>query len=328
MPYIRTEKHNAEKIRLDLLKKKILDPNFQIFSDDDFVYFPVIKNYLDYDILPIDGKLRIHENPYEKILKLIDIDDDLKKYVPKHWEKYGDVVLLQLPYKLYNYKGKIGEAFAKILHAKSVLIYKGVKGELRIPDTEFIYGNDAITVHIENGIYYKFDASRIMFSSGNVDERIRMGKIDASGEKIIDMFAGIGYFSLPIAKYAFPDEVISIEMNPESFFYLNENVKLNDVKIKTILSDNRDFYVSNYADRIIMGYIKTEEFVPYAMKMLKNKGMIHYHDTWTTEELNNKEIKVMEIFGDYIYDIKRFHVLKSYAPHIWHVVLDIKIRKV
>ncbi|MGC8662920.1 MAG: class I SAM-dependent methyltransferase [Thermoplasmata archaeon] len=328
MPYIRTDKLNAEKLRLDLRKKKMLDPDFEIFSDDDFVYFPISENYENYEILYINGKKRKHDTPYKKILNALSLDNGLKNLVPSHWEKYGDVVLIQLPEKLLNYKSEIGEAFAKVLRAKSVLLYKGVKGEMRIPDTEFIYGNNALTIHVENGIFYKFDASKIMFSSGNVDERIRMGKIEAFNEKIIDMFAGIGYFSLPIAKYTFPDEVISIEMNPESFYYLNENIILNSVKIKSIFSDNRNLEIKDYGDRIIMGYIKTEEFVPYAVRMLKHKGIIHYHDTWTTDELKKRNEKIQSIFGEYLYDVKRFHILKSYAPHIWHVVIDIKIRKV
>lgn len=328
MPYIRVEKKDAEKIRLNLLKRYMMDPNFKIFSDSDYVYLPVVNYNGNYKILNIISMQRRHENPYSKILEILDIDDELKKLVPQHWEKYGNVVLIQLPDELLSHKKKIGEAFASVLGAKSVLLYRGVKGELRVPDTEFIFGNDALTVHVENGIYYKFDASRIMFSSGNIDERIRMGRIDATGEKVVDMFAGIGYFSLPIAKYAFPQEVIAIEMNPESFYFLNENIKLNNVKVRSILSDNRNLDIYNYADRIIMGYIRTEEFVPYAISMLKHKGIIHYHDTWTTEEVREKEDKIFSIFGDYHYSVERFHVLKSYAPHIWHIVIDLRIRKV
>jgi len=328
MPYIRVERKNAEKVRLNLLKRKMLDPRYEIFSDSYYVYLPVIHYNGDYEILNINGKMRKHYSPYEKILNYIDLDDELKKFIPRHWEKYGNVVLIQLPYMLLNYKKEIGEAFAHVLNAKSVLHYKGVKGELRIPNTEFIFGNDALTIHIENGIYYKFDASKIMFSSGNIDERIRMGSIDASGENVIDMFAGIGYFSLPVAKYAFPEEVIAIEMNPESYKFLKENIMLNNVHINTINSDNRDVHLRNYADRIIMGYIRTEDFIPYAIEMLRNKGVLHYHDTWTTEEIKNMEEKILSLFGDYNFNIERFHVLKSYAPHIWHIVVDLRIRKV
>jgi len=34
-----------------------------------------------------------------------------------------------------------------------------------------------------------------MFSSGNMDERIRMSMISDKNEVVVDLFAGIGYFN-------------------------------------------------------------------------------------------------------------------------------------
>ena len=330
MIYLKVQKVDAEIMRIKLLRESLLHPNYDIFSSGNYVYFP-LKSYIktNYEIVNIEGKIRKKKyTPYDKILELLNIDDSTKMNIPSYWEKFGNVVLIKMNDCPENYKKKIGEAFAKVLNAKSVLLYNGVKGEFREPIVEFIYGNDPITTHIENGIFYRFDASKIMFSSGNVDERIRMSKIDCVDETVIDMFAGIGYFSLPIAKYCFPKKVIAIEKNEYSFKFLLENKKINNVEMDTILSDNRELNLKDAGDRIIMGYIHTREFIPYAIKMLKHKGILHYHDTWRKEEVLESEEIIKQLFGDYYYQILRFHVVKNYAPKIFHISLDIKIRKV
>ncbi len=328
MIYLRVPKLDAEKIRLKLLENNLLHPDYSIFPSDGFVYFPLrYKIDIGYDIVEIDGvKRKRRKTPFDLVLEKLDFEG--KKLLKNKWEKFGDVVIINIPSEIYEHRYKIGKAFADVLKAKSVLNYKGVYGELRIPDVEFIYGMDAETIHVENGIYYKFDASKIMFSSGNVDERIRMSKINVENEKIVDMFAGIGYFSIPLAKYGKPNEIIACEKNEVAYIYLNENIKLNNVKIRPVLGDNRDLNIKNYADRIIMGYVHTREFVPKALEILKDEGIIHFHDTWTTDELKNKDETINNIFNSVKFEIKRFHVLKSYAPHIWHIVIDIFIRKV
>lgn len=54
-----------------------------------------------------------------------------------------------------------------------------------------------ISGHRENGILYSFDATKCMFSWGNLSEKLRMGRLNCEGEVIVDLFAGIGYFVLP-----------------------------------------------------------------------------------------------------------------------------------
>ena len=44
---------------------------------------------------------------------------------------------------------------------------------------------------------YSFDATKCMFSWGNLSEKLRMGSLDCRDEIIVDLFAGIGYFTLP-----------------------------------------------------------------------------------------------------------------------------------
>lgn len=83
---------------------------------------------------------------------------------------------------------------------------------------------------------------------GNSAERIRFAhlttRVNEAPELAIDMFAGIGYFTLPLAKYGKLHKLIAIEKNPNSFRYLSENVKLNHVMeiVTPVLGDNRGQY--------------------------------------------------------------------------------------
>jgi hypothetical protein len=38
---------------------------------------------------------------------------------------------------------------------------------------------------------------RSMFSPGNISEKLRVASFDCEGETVVDLFAGIGYFTLP-----------------------------------------------------------------------------------------------------------------------------------
>lgn len=75
-------------------------------------------------------------------------------------------------------------------------------------------GDNSWVNHRENGITYSFDATKCMFSSGNLSEKLRMSRLDCTNEIVVDLFAGIGYFSLPfLVKY----KLITFVKNTPSF---------------------------------------------------------------------------------------------------------------
>lgn len=58
-------------------------------------------------------------------------------------------------------------------------------------------GEDGWVDHCEYGILYSFDATKCMFSWGNLSEKLRMGRLNCTNEIVVDLFAGLGYFVLP-----------------------------------------------------------------------------------------------------------------------------------
>ena len=275
-------------------------------------------------------------NPFEQIKKKIskNIPKEYIDHIPNKWEKVGDILTIVLPNKLAPYKENIAETYASILGCKTVLNdIGGISGEYRAPNVEIVFGsNDTETVHKENGVRYKLDPQKIMFSSGNMDERIRMGKIANKDEVIVDLFAGIGYFTLPIAVHSRPKKVFANEKNPVSFNYLCQNITLNNVSsiVEPVHGDNRMAAPKNVADRIIMGFFgDTHQFLPLAFECLNNcKGTIHYHDKFPENNVPDEPTKrIQKIAEEYNRKIKLLNLkhVKSYAPGISHYVFDIGI---
>ena len=131
--------------------------------------------------------------------------------LPSSYQTLGDILLIKLPKLTTKQKQKIGQAIIHLLpYIKTVCEIKEIKGELREPNISIISGNSTSTIHKENGVLYKLDVTKVMFSKGNLNERKRLLGQVKDGETVIDMFAGIGYFSLPIAKFTMAKEIFSI----------------------------------------------------------------------------------------------------------------------
>ena len=131
---------------------------------------------------------------------------EMEKF-PKGFQKVGDKIIINLPFSLEEKFNLIGENILKIFpNIKSVFVKTGgITGEFRRPQIKWIAGEKNFVVeNRENGVYFVYDISKIMFAKGNVSERARLPKLVKDGETIVDMFVGIGYFSVPIAKFSYP----------------------------------------------------------------------------------------------------------------------------
>ncbi|MEM3342125.1 MAG: hypothetical protein QW728_05485, partial [Thermoplasmata archaeon] len=254
--------------------------------------------------------------------------------LPDKWEKLGAVLVFNnLPDIIYSNFSWIASYYAEELKADAVIVQKDViAGEFRLPKMELVIGTKTETVHEENGIKYMLDPMKIMFSSGNIAERTKCSRLRCNYETVVDMFAGIGYFTLPIAKGSPRATIIAIEKNPDAYHYLVKNIALNKVsdRVIPVLGDNR-FVSSAYfgkADRVIMGYFPdTWRFLPVAMKLLKaSGGVIMYHDLLDAatlhEEARLRVEKAASAAGFYIDSITT-RVIKEYSPGSRHCVSNV-----
>ena len=333
MKYVRIRSEDASAEIDRLMEMDVVDRNAKIRKTETHRMIPILPGNEDrlkgYEIIEDKHYSRERKSPQEKVrLALNDIPKDILEKLPMKWEYVGDIAILKMDVP-DEYKEHIGKAYAEALGMKTICVDHGVSGEFRRPDMEIIFGSDTTSSRLENGIHYEFDVTKVMYSSGNTDERERMAKLDCSGEVVWDMFAGIGYFSLPIAKFTKASRVISTEKNPDSYEFLVRNAELNDVSdvLFPVLGDNRHMHSKAFADRILMGYVqRTSEFLETALTAIKDNGIIHYHDTFY---VNEYETRIREIFDSQPcdYEILGIREVKSFAPSVSHYVADIRIKQ-
>ena len=342
MHTIQVSKEYAEKVKIELIKFGILDKNRKIICVK-FIEFSskrklnkreieILQKYKIKEIQKDNPTFLLQKKPIDEIYEILEIPLKYKKLIPKKWEKFGDIVIFKLPEELKRFEKEIGRVYAKVLDVKTVLKETApIKGTFREPSVIPIFGHETETIHKENSIKFKFDTNKIMFSSGNIDERHRMAYVSNKNEVVVDMFGGIGYFSIPMAYYSKPKKIYACELNGVAFSYLCENIKLNNVQniISPLNGDNRLIAPKNIADRVIMGYLKnTIEFLPFALEILKDRGIIHYHEICPNElipETTKEKIKnITDKIGKNV-KFLNFKNIKSYAPGISHVVADVEI---
>jgi len=264
-----------------------------------------------------------------------------RERAPSSWAVVGTVILAD--FTDCPRPGEVGDALLD-LHgeADTVLARGGIDGEHREPDVSVVAGaGDTETVHTEHGTRYALDLSRVMFAPGNKAERARMGEVVADGERVLDMFAGIGYFALPMARAG--ARVTAVEKNPEAFRYLAENARLNGVSetLDCVLGDCRE--VDTEADRVVMGYYdalgggpvseaETNEgdpgYLDAALDSLVSGGMLHVHSAVPeAERWERPESRLRagcERAGRSV-DVEARRVVKSHSAGVDHVVLDARV---
>jgi len=255
--------------------------------------------------------------------------------LPSSYQKIGDIVILNLKKELWKYDEQIGKFLLKKIPSTRTVCRRinFITTKHRKPSLKVIVGSKKTeTIHKEHGIIYKLDVNEIMFAKGNLNERKRISKLVKKDEVVVDMFAGIGYFSIGIAKTSKPKRVYSIEINPVAYHYLWENIRLNKLEHKNfpIFGDCvvEISKLGRVADRVIMGLLPScKEYLVDAMKVVKPNGIIHYHGIAKKEEwkklLEDVEIAA-EVEGVKVKVLKKVKV-KSYAPKVYHFVLDCKI---
>ena len=202
------------------------------------------------------GLMRKRMSPHEKlecnirgILAKYDIklEESFTKELPTHWEIHGDLFLL--PEQSFaspfwdQFGSELWSITATALGAKRLAKKSAIRNDnYRSPNVKLLFGDSGLVTHMDNGITYTYDITKCMFSSGNVTEKIRIGKLNCKGETVVDLYAGIGYFVLPYLVYGKAELVHACEWNKHAVEALRENVRLNAVENRCVIheGDNRE----------------------------------------------------------------------------------------
>ncbi|NXD53842.1 TYW2 protein, partial [Corvus moneduloides] len=318
--------------------------------------------------------------------------EELERDVPHAWQRHGDLVLLSedsfqaAPWERLG--SALWETVAAALGARRVARRGRVMPDgMRTPSVTLLLGQDGWVEHVDNGIRYTFDVTKCMFSPGNITEKLRVASLPCSGEVLVDLFAGIGYFTLPFLVHAGAAFVHACEWNSHAVEALHRTLVLNGVQDRCHIhaGDSRQLELRDVADRVNLGLIpSSEEGWPVACRILKKDtgGVLHIHHNVETPpapappqapalpaergspeatgsggeaqhptEDGGKEMPgarlrpewqrwaeatatriqglLAELHGrPWRTSILHIEAVKSYAPHVHHLVLDLECRPV
>jgi tRNA (guanine37-N1)-methyltransferase len=328
---LKVPKGKGEQVRKKLLEGDLLDISLKVRREGDLILFPVTSEAAaSFGYQLEEGEFEERELAETDYKDLVEVPDDLRPLLPTSFDVVGDVAIIKIPDELLPYKGRIGlalrEAFPRLT---TVAMDKGVKGELRVRDLEVIAGGPGTeTMHTEFGVKLLVDPAKTYFNPRLSNERFRVAKLVQQGEVVIDMFAGVGPFSIMIAMHASPEAVYAIDLNQDAVEYLRLNVYLNRaLSVRPIQGDAREEIGElPQADRIIMNLPHSaREFLGDALAHLRPGGTVHLYQICERGEV---ESLAKDILGDadkagFRVSLARLEELKTYSPSMSVYALDL-----
>lgn len=272
------------------------------------------------------------------------LGDQLPPYllasVPRAIDFVGDIAVLEVPQELEKEKKLIGEAALQTYRRVRTVLAKSsaVAGTYRLREYEVIAGPpNTETIHKEHGCKYHLDLGKVYFSPRLSHERKNIASQVGENETVIDMFAGVGPFSVLIAKTHRNVKVYAIDINPEAIKYLERNTIVNGVwrNVIPLLGDAADIARSKLrgvADRVIMNLPeKAAEYLEAASDAVKpSGGIIHYYEFAEGPSfLNAIKERVTETMKKTRRKLERIpeaRIVREVAPFRWQIAVDLLIR--
>ena len=279
--------------------------------------------------------------PAETLMQALQ--DKLPPYLlaalPQALDVIGDIAIIEIPPELKPHEHAIGQAILKThKNIRTVLAKAGaISGTYRIRDFTLIAGEHKTqTVHREFGCQFHVDVAKAYFSPRLSHEHQRVASLVRSGETVVDLFAGVGPFSVLIAKKNPDVKVYAVDLNPDAVELLKVNVRVNrvDNRVFPILADARQIAATKLkgsADRVIMNLPETAiDFIDAACEATKPQGgIIHFYafirSPDSTENLKQRFTEAVEKAGRKVETFTYAKSIRETAPFESQVVLDGKI---
>lgn len=237
--------------------------------------------------------------------------------IPKSYDVVGNIAILKFPSDVKkSEKVKAAKQLLKERKSVKTIVEKSgnVKGRLRTIKTIHLAGKkNLIAEYIENGCRFKLNVETCYFSSRLSNERKEVANQVKKGEIVLVMFAGVGPFSIVIAKNSRAEKIYSVELGKECSKFAKENVVLNKLNnVEVIQGDVKRISpklkkLNLKFDRIVMARPNLKEsFLDSAFIISKKGTMINYYgfsrdkkevvDTIKTEAKKaRKSIKIISV---------------------------------
>ena len=273
----------------------------------------------------------------KKALENILSDKDTKDLVSA-FDQIGDIIIVRIPDSLISKKKIIGKTLLEQVKTAKTVFHQSspVEGDFRTRNLELIVGDEKTeTEYKENGCRFIVDVEKAFFSPRLSTERERIANLVNDNDVIINMFGGVGMFSLLAARKK-SCTVYNIDINPVASKLCEENIKLNKLKGR-VISLNGDAseiikkQLQDKADRVLMLLPeRSDEFLDAAISSLKRNGIIHYYSHIHAE----KKQDAPKLSEEHFLNINKIQaeildsrVVRPVGPRFYQTVVDIKIQR-
>ncbi len=332
---MKVPKGEGEILRKKLSELGLLDMSLRVKRTDDFVLFPIMSadiGDIDHEIVEDDFEER--KAGIADYSKVVEMPDDLRDLLPTSFDVIGDVAIIKLPDELLPHSKEVGAGLRRAFpRLRTVCLDKGVKGEMRVRELEVIAGDARTeTTHTEFGMKLIVDPAKAYFNPRLANERMRVASLVRRGEAVMDMFAGVGPFSIMIAKHASPSVVYAIDINPDAVGYMRRNIELNKAdKVMAIEGDAREviFELPN-VDRIIMNLPHSAiDFFADALTRLNFGGTLHLYHICDRNDIDAvvDNLLVQAKGMGVVVEVTRKEEMKTYSPSMSVFSVDLGPRK-
>jgi len=254
------------------------------------------------------------------------------------FDQVGNIIIVRIPDSLLSKKKLIGETLLEQVKSAESVFYQSssVGGEFRTRDLEILAGNDKTeTEYRETGCRFVVDVKNVFFSPRLSSERARIAELVNDNEVVVNMFGGLGMFSIIAAKKK-KCTVYNIDINPDATRLCEKNIALNKLvgNVITIHGDALEVIknqLENKSDRTLMLLPeKSDEFLNSAVLTTKNNGVIHYyshiHADKKLDAPKLSELHLMEkIHMKSI--ILKSKIVRPVGPRFYQTVVDVRIEK-
>ena len=325
IPCVRVPTGEGEATRTALADRDLVDREHEITVESGDLYIPIV----DPAAVPAEYEVVDYEVPARETQTT---PADLLGFEPSY-ERLGDVVILDEDDA--QRARRIADAIVESdLRARTVVNRASkVKGELRVREWDVLVGESTETVHREYGYEFALDIAAVYFSPRLATERHRVISQVESDERVIDMFAGVGPFAVPMAGRG--AAVVGCDLNPVAVEYLRENARRNGVeeRVTAIHGDVRELTeeYAGWADRLVMNLPHSAgDFLETAVELASEECVLHYYDIQHEDDPfgpGERAIReaVADADADYDVAVETERVVRSYAPHEYNVCLDVRL---
>lgn len=271
------------------------------------------------------------------------LPEDELKVLYSSYDIIGDIAIIKIPESIMHNKHVIGKTLIEnIKNIKTVLNQSNsVSGEYRLRGVDFIAGQEKyLTIYKEFGCKFLVNVATSYFSPRLSTERLRISELVRSGESVLNMFAGVGTFSVVMVKKK-PIRVLNIDSNLDAYILsvINSNINRGGQRIVSLHGDARKILQSpnylNSFDRILLPLPeRAHEFLDVALSSLKpSGGTLHFFSHVKSETKKNavsdSETHVTRLLSkfDCSYQIDHTQIVRDVAPRIYQTVTDLFVRR-